>query len=283
MRRMRIGLKITGNPARQRPPRRQSPQLPRHRRSSVRPCLVTSSRRFKSAAGHSSEPSPAPAAPSSSIAPAAPAPKPSPSKSPSALKAPSPSCFSLKAPAPTARSSCASTPASTRPRSTMPSPSPPPPSATCLQDGSPEQDVCWFGDDEFLPHLWKALGGPDFNCELSLRRTQNLHQPPRRRRRHLHRNPVDARATLPGRSIAIRYVFFRLGIVALVQVCGRVTPRLNPRQACQSIRAPPGSSTPGIRAESWDCSGPLPAGAKRRTPTAPTLRATTESSSAAAA
>jgi 1-acyl-sn-glycerol-3-phosphate acyltransferase len=35
-----------------------------------------------------------------------------------------------------------------------------------LEDGSPESDVCWFGDDEFLPHLWKALAGPNFSAEI---------------------------------------------------------------------------------------------------------------------
>jgi 1-acyl-sn-glycerol-3-phosphate acyltransferase len=33
-------------------------------------------------------------------------------------------------------------------------------------DGSPERELCWFGDDGFLPHLWKVLGGPDFSAEL---------------------------------------------------------------------------------------------------------------------
>jgi len=34
------------------------------------------------------------------------------------------------------------------------------------EDGSPERTLCWFGDDEFLPHLWKALGGPNFSAEV---------------------------------------------------------------------------------------------------------------------
>lgn len=33
-------------------------------------------------------------------------------------------------------------------------------------DGTPEQNLCWFGDDAFLPHLWKLLGGPDFSAEV---------------------------------------------------------------------------------------------------------------------
>lgn len=34
------------------------------------------------------------------------------------------------------------------------------------EDGSPESQVCWFGDDTFLPHVWKVLGGPNFSAEL---------------------------------------------------------------------------------------------------------------------
>jgi 1-acyl-sn-glycerol-3-phosphate acyltransferase len=33
-------------------------------------------------------------------------------------------------------------------------------------DGAPERDLCWFGDAAFLPHLWKALGAPNFSAEL---------------------------------------------------------------------------------------------------------------------
>ncbi len=33
-------------------------------------------------------------------------------------------------------------------------------------DGSPERELCWYGDDEFLPHIWKVLGGPDFSAEV---------------------------------------------------------------------------------------------------------------------
>ena len=33
-------------------------------------------------------------------------------------------------------------------------------------DGTPEREFCWFGDDEFLPHLLKALGGPGFTAEV---------------------------------------------------------------------------------------------------------------------
>ncbi|MGA2851729.1 MAG: lysophospholipid acyltransferase family protein [Terracidiphilus sp.] len=34
------------------------------------------------------------------------------------------------------------------------------------EDGSPERDFCWFGDAEFLPHLLKALGGPNVSAEV---------------------------------------------------------------------------------------------------------------------
>ncbi len=34
------------------------------------------------------------------------------------------------------------------------------------RDGSPESNVCWYGDEAFLPHLWRTLGGPDFSAEI---------------------------------------------------------------------------------------------------------------------
>jgi len=34
------------------------------------------------------------------------------------------------------------------------------------EDGTPERELCWFGDAEFLPHVWKVLGGPNFSAEL---------------------------------------------------------------------------------------------------------------------
>jgi 1-acyl-sn-glycerol-3-phosphate acyltransferase len=34
------------------------------------------------------------------------------------------------------------------------------------QDESLEREVCWFGDDAFLPHLWKVLGGANISAEL---------------------------------------------------------------------------------------------------------------------
>ncbi len=32
--------------------------------------------------------------------------------------------------------------------------------------GAPERDLCWFGDEAFLPHLMKALDGPGFTAEV---------------------------------------------------------------------------------------------------------------------
>jgi 1-acyl-sn-glycerol-3-phosphate acyltransferase len=34
------------------------------------------------------------------------------------------------------------------------------------EDGSAESKLCWFGDTEFLPHLLKNLGGPNFSAEI---------------------------------------------------------------------------------------------------------------------
>ena len=31
---------------------------------------------------------------------------------------------------------------------------------------APESDLCWFGDESFLSHLWKTLGGPGFTAQL---------------------------------------------------------------------------------------------------------------------
>lgn len=33
-------------------------------------------------------------------------------------------------------------------------------------DGSPERELCWYGDEKFLNHLWKVLGGPNFCAEI---------------------------------------------------------------------------------------------------------------------
>ena len=35
-----------------------------------------------------------------------------------------------------------------------------------LQDGTPERELCWFGDAQFLSHLWKVLGKAGFSAEV---------------------------------------------------------------------------------------------------------------------
>jgi 1-acyl-sn-glycerol-3-phosphate acyltransferase len=35
-----------------------------------------------------------------------------------------------------------------------------------MKDGTPERELCWFGDAGFLPHLWKALGTAGFTAEV---------------------------------------------------------------------------------------------------------------------
>jgi 1-acyl-sn-glycerol-3-phosphate acyltransferase len=35
-----------------------------------------------------------------------------------------------------------------------------------FEDGRPERDLCWFGDDGFLPHIWRALGAKGFFAEV---------------------------------------------------------------------------------------------------------------------
>ena len=34
------------------------------------------------------------------------------------------------------------------------------------EDGSPESSLCWFGNTDFVPHLLRNLGGPDFAVEI---------------------------------------------------------------------------------------------------------------------
>ena len=33
-------------------------------------------------------------------------------------------------------------------------------------DGAQERDLCWFGDEDFLPHLWRTLGSAGFKAEV---------------------------------------------------------------------------------------------------------------------
>jgi 1-acyl-sn-glycerol-3-phosphate acyltransferase len=32
--------------------------------------------------------------------------------------------------------------------------------------GAPESDLCWYGDEGFLSHLWRTLGGPGFTAQV---------------------------------------------------------------------------------------------------------------------
>lgn len=36
-----------------------------------------------------------------------------------------------------------------------------------LEHGAGERDLCWYGDDAFLPHLWKTLGTDGFMAEVT--------------------------------------------------------------------------------------------------------------------
>jgi lyso-ornithine lipid O-acyltransferase len=33
-------------------------------------------------------------------------------------------------------------------------------------DNGPERELCWYGDEPFLPHLWRVLGSGSFQAEL---------------------------------------------------------------------------------------------------------------------
>lgn len=35
-----------------------------------------------------------------------------------------------------------------------------------VADGTPEREVCWFGDETFVSHIWKVLGVGGFEAEL---------------------------------------------------------------------------------------------------------------------
>ena len=35
-----------------------------------------------------------------------------------------------------------------------------------IEDGTPERELCWFGDTLLLPHLWKALGTAGFCADV---------------------------------------------------------------------------------------------------------------------
>jgi 1-acyl-sn-glycerol-3-phosphate acyltransferase len=35
-----------------------------------------------------------------------------------------------------------------------------------VEDGTPERELCWFGNDILLPHMWKVLGAAGFTAEV---------------------------------------------------------------------------------------------------------------------
>jgi 1-acyl-sn-glycerol-3-phosphate acyltransferase len=35
-----------------------------------------------------------------------------------------------------------------------------------MEDGTPERELCWFGDAPFLPHVWKMLGSAGFSAKV---------------------------------------------------------------------------------------------------------------------
>lgn len=35
-----------------------------------------------------------------------------------------------------------------------------------MEDGTPERELCWFGDAPFLPHVWKVLGAAGFSAKV---------------------------------------------------------------------------------------------------------------------
>ncbi len=60
-------------------------------------------------------------------------------------------------------------------------------------DGSPERDLCWFGDDAFLPHLWRTLGAAGFTAELRFGEPQ-VYSNRRAAARHTHDEVVAMRS-----------------------------------------------------------------------------------------
>jgi lyso-ornithine lipid O-acyltransferase len=41
-----------------------------------------------------------------------------------------------------------------------------------IDDGTPERELCWFGDDTFAPHLLKTLNSPGFEARLKFGKPQ---------------------------------------------------------------------------------------------------------------
>jgi 1-acyl-sn-glycerol-3-phosphate acyltransferase len=41
-----------------------------------------------------------------------------------------------------------------------------------IEDGTPERELCWYGDETFVDHLWKVLGVGGFSAELRFGESQ---------------------------------------------------------------------------------------------------------------
>lgn len=41
-----------------------------------------------------------------------------------------------------------------------------------IEGGVPERELCWYGDEGFLPHLWKTLGTPGFTARVRFAESQ---------------------------------------------------------------------------------------------------------------
>ena len=57
-----------------------------------------------------------------------------------------------------------------------------------LEGGVEERELCWFGDEQFMPHLWKVLGVAGFSAQLTSASRRSIltgARPPTRRTRRL--------------------------------------------------------------------------------------------------
>jgi lyso-ornithine lipid O-acyltransferase len=67
--------------------------------------------------------------------------------------------------------------------------------------GAPESDLCWFGDESFLSHLWRALGGPGFTAQLMFSQPR-VYANRREAARETHEEVAQMRAQMRGDTIA---------------------------------------------------------------------------------
>ncbi len=84
----------------------------------------------------------------------------------SGSRSPCPSSFFRRAPAPTAAQCSAFTPGSLNPAISAGCARHRRGHSLCLRGRFAERELCWYGDDAFLPHLWKALGTRGFSAEV---------------------------------------------------------------------------------------------------------------------